>query len=139
MKPFFLLMSLLAAFQASAAEDQSNQWQATTLSDTTIKQVQQAKYKYMQCITREMQNAAYVGMDSRTATDKVMKKCESSLSNIRTVFSAEKVPATISDRYLKKTRTETARKILQQLMFAEAARKMGKTTTGKALETNTKN
>lgn len=126
MKPFFLLLSLLTAISVSAGEQQNSQWQPTSLSDTTIKKVQQAKYKYMQCVTDEVQKNTYIKMDTRAATDQVLKKCEQSLSNIRTVFSSEKVPTTISDRYLKKTRTQTARKILEQLMFAEAARKMGK-------------
>ena len=80
----------------------------------------------MQCVTNEMQNSAYVKMDTRAATDQVLKKCEQPLSDIRTVFNSEKGPTTISDRYLKKTRTQTARKVLEQLMFAEAARKMAK-------------
>lgn len=139
MKRFFLLMPLLVAFQVNADENQNNQWQPTTLSDMTIKKIQQAKYKYMQCITEEMQKTTYAGIDSRAATDKVIKTCEPSLSNIRSVFTEEHVPVAISDRYLKRTRTQTARKILKQLMFAEAARNMGAATPGTTPSINPKN
>ncbi len=126
MKAFFVLPLLLLSFQSIAADSNKDQWQSTTLSEDTIKKVQEAKYKYMQCITKEVQNKNYVKMDTRAATDKVIKHCEPSLAKIRKVFIAEKVPASIADRYLKMTRTQTARKVLEQLMYADAARKMGK-------------
>lgn len=126
MKAFFLIPLLMLALPLTAAENNKDQWQPTTLSEDTIKKVQQAKYKYMQCITAEVQKETYIKMDTRAATDKVIKKCEPSLANIRSVFLAEKVPSNIADRYLKMTRTQTARKVLEQFMYADAARKMGK-------------
>ncbi len=126
MKPIFLLALVVASFNSFAGNNKNPQWQPTTLSDTTIKKIQQAKYQYMLCITKEMQNKTYIKLDTRAATDKVLIKCEPSLAQVRAVFTEEKVPTTISDRYLKKTRTQTARKVLEQFMYAQAARKMGK-------------
>lgn len=127
MKQIFLLVILLSAASAWAADKKSGeQWKNTTLSDENIDHIQKAKYQYMQCITDEVQKKTYAKMDSRVATDQILKKCEDALSHIRTVLSKEKVPDPMTDRYLKKTRTQTARKVLEQLMYAEAARKMGK-------------
>ena len=126
MKQFFFLLILLSATSVKGADEKSEQWQKTTLTDETIEHIQKAKYKYMQCVTDEVQKKTYIKMDSRVATDVILQKCEPALSDVRTVFSKENVPVQITDRYLKKTRTQTARKVLKQLMYAEAARKMGK-------------
>ena len=127
MKQIFLLVMLFSAANAAwAAEKKSgDQWKNTTLSDENIEHIQKAKYQYKQCIADEMQKKNYAKMDSRVATDQILKKCEKDLSHIRTVLNKEKVPETTTDRYLKQTRTQTARKVLQELMFAEAARKAG--------------
>lgn len=126
MKHIFLLVILFAANAALAAEQKSgDQWKNTTLSDENIEHIQKANYQYKQCIADEMQKKNYAKMDSRVATDQILKKCEKELSHIRAVLNKEKVPEPMTDRYLKKTRTQTARKVLQELMYAEAARKAG--------------
>ena len=61
------------------------------------------------------------------ATDAVIKQCESTLAKIRQTFINDGVPEIIADRFLKKTRVDMTRKILQSLMFAEASRKAGAT------------
>ncbi len=127
MKQIFLLVILFSAVNAAWAADKKSgdQWNNTTLSDENIDHIQKAQYKYKQCITAEMKKKNYAKMDSRVATDQILKKCEKDLSHIRTVLNKEKVPDPTTDRYLKKTRTQTARKVLQELMYAEAARKAG--------------
>ncbi len=127
MKQIFLLVILFSAVNAAWAADKKSgdQWNNTTLSDENIDHIQKAQYQYKQCITAEMQKKNYAKMDSRVATDQILKKCEKDLSHIRTVLNKEKVPDPTTDRYLKKTRTQTARKVLQELMYAEAARKAG--------------
>ena len=128
MKPFFFLLILLSTMSAWSANEKSEQWQKTTLSDETIDHIQKAKYKYMQCITNEVQKKTYIKMDTRVATDAILQKCEKVLSGVRTVFNKENVPVKMTDGYLKKTRTHTARKVLQELMYADAVRKTGKST-----------
>lgn len=121
MKKICLLLLMLATTAGFAAE-KSDEWQATTLSESSIKNIQQAKYKYLECIGAEVPKKDYVGMDTRLATDKIIQQCEKPLADIRTVFIAEKVPEGMADRYLKRTRTQTARKVLEQMMYAAAAR-----------------
>lgn len=102
-------------------------WNGSILSDATIKKVQENKYTYTQCVYTEAQKTGYKRIDSRVATDAVIKQCEPDLANIRATFINNGVPDVIADRYLKKTRVQMTRKILQSLMFAEAARKTGAT------------
>lgn len=102
-------------------------WNGSNLSDATIKQVQQDKYDYTQCVYSEARKQGYQKMDSRVATDAVMKQCEQQLAKIRTTFISDGIPEVIADRYLKKTRIEMTRKILTSLIFAEAARSAGAT------------
>ena len=102
-------------------------WNGTNLSDATIKKVQEDKYNYTQCVYTEAQKKGYQKIDSRVATDAVIKQCEPELAVIRATFINDGVPELIADRYLKKTRVQVTRKILQSLMFAEAARQAGAT------------
>jgi len=114
---------LLAGWNVFAADVAgAEQWHSTTLSDATIKNIQNAKYSYLRCISRETEKRLDSKMDSRAATDLILKQCEQPLTNIRQVFKQEKVPDGIADRYLKKTRTQTARKVLEQMMYSAASR-----------------
>lgn len=109
------------------AKSSTETWNGTSLSDATIKKVQQDKYNYSQCVYKEAQKKGYTKIDSRVATDAVIKQCEPDLAKIRTTFIDDGVPEVIADRFLRKTRVQMTRKILQSLMFAEAARKAGAT------------
>ena len=107
---------------ALTSDSKSQSWESTTLSDTTIKHIQEAKHQYLLCITTEAKKLYKTNMDSRAATDLILKQCEENLAQIRTVFEQEKVPVAITDRYLKKTRTQTARKVLEEMIIAAATR-----------------
>jgi len=109
----------------SYANDPKNEWHNTELSDSTIKKIQEAQFQYKKCVAEEMQKPAYQSIDTRKATDEIIKQCESVLAKIREVYLAEKVPETIADRHLRHMRIQYTRKALQELMFAEAARKSG--------------
>ncbi len=102
--------------------DAKNEWHNTTLSDSTIKKIQDGNLHYKQCVSNELQKPEYRKQDSRLATDKIMVQCEPLLAKLREVYLAEKVPGTIADRHLKQIRVQTTRKALQSMMFAEAAR-----------------
>jgi len=123
MKKFLFLALFLSA--AVAADDAKNEWQNTTLSDGTIKKIQGAQYQYRKCVAEEMQKPAYQKMDTRKATDEIIKQCEAELAKIRAVYMAEKVPEVIANRHLKQLRVRNTRLALQELMFREAARKSG--------------
>ncbi|MDO9270451.1 MAG: hypothetical protein Q7T96_15210 [Methylobacter sp.] len=120
-----LFLTVLLSSATAFADDAKNEWHNTTLSDATIKKIQDAKYQYKKCVSDEMQKPAYQEQESRRATDAIMKQCESVLSQMREVYLAEKVPGTIADRHLKQMRMQTTRNVLQGMMFGEAARKSG--------------
>jgi hypothetical protein len=73
----------------------------------------------------EMQKKGYLKIESRTATDAIIKQCENVLSDMRQVYLDAKVPSVIADRQLKKMRITITRRVLKQLMFAEAANRAG--------------
>ena len=95
----------------------------SALTEQSIKEIQQSKRTYLLCINDEMQKHLQSdarNMDSRHASDKVLKICEPTLAKIRTVFVAQNAPEAVANQYLKRTRTQTARKVLQEMMYASA-------------------
>lgn len=124
MKKIFFLTVLLSTVTAFA-DDAKNEWQNTTLSDATIKKIQEAQYQYKKCVSAEMQKPSNQELESRKATEAIMKQCESVLSQMREVYLAEKVPETIADRHLRQMRMQTTRNVLQGMMFGEAAKRSG--------------
>ncbi len=122
-KILFLTVLLLSA--TAFADDAKNEWHNTTLSDGTIKKIQDTQYQYKKCVAAEMQKPAYHQQESRKATEAIIKQCESVLTQMREIYLTEKVPGTIADRHLKQMRMQTTRNVLQGMMFDEAARKSG--------------
>lgn len=122
----FLLIALLATSSLGFAKEAATEWNATSLSEDTIKKIQQAQYQYKKCVTEEMQKMGYSKIDSRSATEAITKQCEKVLSEMRQVYLNVKMPGEVADRHLRKMRTEMTRRVLKQLMFAEASRKAGK-------------
>ncbi len=122
MRKFLLLVLLVISLPTLAEKNQKKEWQASTLSDSTIANIQKAKYEYLTCITQEVKKKSKIKMDTRAATDLVLKECEKNLVNISTTFKKENIPSSMSDRYIKKTRTQTARKVLQEFIYAAAAK-----------------
>lgn len=120
-----LFLTILLSTAAAFADDAKNEWQNTTISDATIKKIQDAQYQYKKCVAGEMQKTSYQDQESRRATEEIIKQCESVLSQIRNVYLAEKVPDVVADRHLKQLRIQTTRNVLQGMMFNEAARKAG--------------
>lgn len=120
--------ALMAAvlFSISAfAETTDGEWQNTVLTEATIKKVQAAKLDYKKCVGEQMQKPAYLDMDSRKATEEIIKQCEPALAKMREVYLAEKVPGEIADRHLRQIRIQNTRNALQGMIFAQAARKAG--------------
>jgi len=120
-----LFLALLLSSHFTYAADAKNEWQSTTLSEVTIKKIQQAQFDYKKCVMTEMQKKGYLKIESRSATDAIIKQCENVLSNIRQVYLDAEVPGVIADRHLKKMRMTISRRVLKQLMFAEAMNKAG--------------
>jgi hypothetical protein len=124
MKPFLFLVLLSSSFIATA-NDPKNEWHNTTLSDATIKKIQEARFEYRKCVDAEIQKPEYRSADPRTGAEQVVKQCEPVLGKMRTVYAEEKVPDTIIDRHMKQLRLQTTRTVIQNLMFAAAAREAG--------------
>ncbi len=131
MKQFLIIAALFysgllsAAPAAPAAAPAAEEWADTTLSDALIAKVQAVSYEYKTCVGTEMQKPAYAAVEARQATDSVIKQCEPVLAKMRDAYLSEKVPAVIADRQLKKMRIQTARNVLAELMFRDAAKKAG--------------
>lgn len=122
MKKLFLLPLLLFSTTLFAQEKASEEWEATSISDATIKKIQESKYVYKKCVADEMRKAPYLAQESRQATEAIIKQCEAVLAKMRDVYIAEKVPEVIADRHLKQMRLQTTRLVLQDMMLNEAAR-----------------
>jgi len=125
MKPI-LILALLISPNFLYAKDAKNEWHATSLTEATIQKIQQAQFQYKKCVTNEMMKEGYAKIESRSATDAIIKQCEKELAKMRQVYLDVKVPGIIADRHLKKMRIDITRRVLKQLMFAEAARQSGK-------------
>jgi hypothetical protein len=124
MKTFFFLTALLVS-TGVFAEKASEDWQNTVLTDATIKKIQESKVEYKKCVGEQMQKPAFKDMDSRKATDEIIKQCEPALSKMRAVYLAEKVPGEIADRHLRQTRIQITRKVLENMIFSQAGRNAG--------------
>jgi hypothetical protein len=120
-----IFLALLLSTGIAFADDAKNDWHNTTLSDATITKIQEAKYHYKKCVSDEMQKPVYQKLDSRHATDEIIKQCEAVLAKMREVYTTEKVPGVVADRHLKQMRTQITRDVLQTMMFSEAARATG--------------
>ena len=119
----YLLLVLCLTASSVYAEDAKNEWQNTSLSDAIIEKIQAAKYDYKKCASDEMQKAVYQDIDTRNATDAIMKQCEAILAKMREVYTKAEVPEVIADRHLKQMRMQTTREVLQGMMFFSASRK----------------
>ncbi|MBL1264921.1 hypothetical protein [Candidatus Methylomicrobium oryzae] len=124
MKPLLLLVLLSSSFTVFA-NDPKNEWHNTTLSDATIKKIQESRFEYKKCVDSEIQKPEYRSADVRTGAEQVVKQCEPVLGKMRTVYAEEKVPDAIIDRHMKQLRLQTTRTVIQNLMFAAAAREAG--------------
>jgi hypothetical protein len=124
MKKILFLCLLLSAATAYS-DDPKNEWHNTTLSEATIEKIQAAKFEYKKCVSDEMQKPAYQQLDSRNATEAIIKLCEPVLAKMREVYTGAEVPGVVADRHLKQMRLQTTRDVLQNLMFSEASRKAG--------------
>lgn len=78
--------------------------------------------RYQNCVNQQMMKFSGIDMDSRAATDMILKACEPILADIRERFLEQEVPEAIADRYLKRKRTRMARNVLFEMMRLSAMR-----------------
>ncbi|MBS4052747.1 hypothetical protein [Methylomonas rivi] len=125
MKYSLIAVLLLVGKLAFAEEAAKDEWNETTLKEETIQKIQQAQYTYKKCVVDTMQKPDFAKLESRNATDAIIKLCEPTLADMRKVYTDAEVPGVIADRHLKKLRIQVTRNLLQELMYAEAAKKAG--------------
>ncbi len=114
-----LVFSIFLPLNHSSATD--DQWQNSQLSSATIKAAQAATHQYHLCLDHEIQHIPLVGKDSRAVTDLLLKKCEPALEPIRTAFEKENVLPVVTNRYLRRKRTQAARNVLHAVMVGQSA------------------
>lgn len=124
MKIFFGLLAFAFVLPVFA-EDSSTAWESSTISEATIGKVQATKKEYHKCVSEQMQKPNYTDMDSRKATEEIMKSCESVLGKMREIYTNDKVPGEIADRHLRQIRIQTTRNALQGMIFQQAAKQSG--------------
>ncbi len=120
-----LSLALLLVTGLARAEEATEEWNATSLKDETIQLIQQGQFKYKKCVIDEMKKPEYAKLESRQGTDAIIKACETTLGEMRKTYADADVPGVIADRHLKKLRIQVTRSLLQELMYAEAAKKAG--------------
>lgn len=121
----YLFLVLMAFSSWTMAEEAKEEWNETSLTDETIQKIQQAQFTYKKCVMDAMGKPDYAKLESRNATDVVIRECEPVLADMRKVYTDVQVPAVIADRHLKKLRIQVTRKVLQEFMYAEAAKRAG--------------
>jgi hypothetical protein len=104
----------------SAQTDQ--EWHPSTLSEQTIAKANAAVLDYRKCLGEETKAKAEERGDPREIANTILKNCENRLMAIKTAFDAENVPAVISARYLRKTRSQGAQSVLRTVMGIHAER-----------------
>jgi hypothetical protein len=120
-----LMITASGVFAEETKEEVKDEWQSTSLSEETIHKIQQAQYGYKKCVVDAMRKPEIGKLESRFATDTVMKQCEPVLGDLRKVLQDAGVPPGGADRQLKHIRIQVTRNVLQELMYAEAAKKSG--------------
>ncbi len=98
------------------------EWHPSTLSEQTIAKANAAVTDYRKCLGEEIKARAEDRADPREIANSILKNCENRLPAIKSAFDAENVPAAISERYLRKTRSQGAQSVLRTVMGVHAER-----------------
>lgn len=104
------------------ADSPEQTWQPSTLSEQTIAKANAAVLEYRQCLSKEIGAKAEDRADPRDIANTILKNCEDRLPAIKTAYDAENVPAVISERYIRKTRSQGAQSVLRSVMAVHAMR-----------------
>lgn len=97
-------------------------WHESTLSPETIAKANAAVLDYRQCLAKETSVKAGMKDDSRNIANNIMKACEDRLLPIKAAYDAENVPATITERYIRKTRSQGVQTVMFSVQSAQAQR-----------------
>ena len=115
---FVSVFLLLAVWNGVLSANE--RWNPSILSEQTIQKINQQTKVYHQCLDRQITTFNLKGIDSRDASNWILKQCENQLDPIRAALLNEKVPVEIANRYLLKKKHQAARKVLRFMMFAKS-------------------
>lgn len=115
----FALILALAGFLVAGCQSApvEREWKPSTLSEQTIAKAQAATVEYQKCLDAETKKWLKKQGDPRAITNAILQQCENKLLPIKTAFDAENVPASISERYMRRNRSQGAQAVLR---FVEA-------------------
>ena len=118
-----LLAGCQSAQVAEPPADSIDQtWHESTLSPETIAKADAAVQDYRLCLNKETAAKNNERGDPRTITNAILKACEDRLPAIKTVYDAEHVPSVISERYIRKTRSQGVQSVLRYVSAIQAQR-----------------
>lgn len=132
----WLGLGLAASMTVSAHGGESHAWENTTLKAETRKKIEEGATQYRSCLNEKSKPLLAEPGDSRQQTDRVLRECESSLVAVKQAFRMEKIPEPLSDRYMRRLRTQGGRDVLQALMYAEAQRSVPTDADSKVAESH---
>ena len=118
----WLWLLLTGPALADETPEIKQEWQPSTLSEKTLAKVNSGVEEYQTCLNKETQAHVNDKDDSRKVADLILRNCEKPLGVVKEAFDAEKVPAQISDRYLRSKRSRAAQQVVKVVMSAQAAR-----------------
>lgn len=123
--PCLLAAGLTFSAALPAAEkpaEPSQEWQPSTLKPETLDKVHEGLRGYDRCLNEQTQAHLHDKEDSRKVTDVILTACEPKLMAVKAPFDAEKVPAVISERYLRSKRSHAAQQVVRVVMSTQAVR-----------------
>lgn len=118
--PVRALFFIAAAALAAAVQAEGEGWAPSTLSPATLDKVHAGLEVYGKCANDETRAHIDDRDDSRRVADLILKNCEPKLTAIKAAFDAEKVPDSISERYLRSKRSLIAQQVLRVVMATQA-------------------
>ena len=101
---------------------ESRQWQASSLSDVAIAKANAAVKSYEKCLNDEALSRVHQRLDPRATGDQVLGVCETRLLGIKLAHVSEGVPDVITERYIRKTRSQGAQSLMRFLQMVHAQR-----------------
>lgn len=105
---------------AAQAEQIEQTWQESSLSKETIAKANATVLDYRLCLDKETKAQAGGEGDSRAIANNILKACEPRLGGIKEAFDAENVPAAISERYQRKTRSQGVQMVMFRVQAVQA-------------------
>ncbi|NJD08628.1 MAG: hypothetical protein FIA97_19370 [Methylococcaceae bacterium] len=92
------------------------------MSEQTIARANDAVRQYERCLNSEAWAGVKQQGDPRALGDRILHACESHLEGIKTAYADEKVPDSVTERYMRKTRSRGAQSLMRFLQAVAAQR-----------------